>query len=318
MAATNPVSIDGSTVTLTLAEPVAGSLVPVTVGYTAPAANPLRDADNAKNPVTGFTGETVTNNTSGDTTPPSFVSATANGRTVTVTFDEALAESVTPAVNAFQRNVAGSGAFSTGVSISGRTATATFATAARHGQAVTVVYNVPSDAARRLKDLSGNDAPADQHHKPATNVTPPAFSSASVNGAALTVTFDGGLDPGSEPAADAFTVKATRAGTERDVDLAATGAVSISGSAVTLTLAEAVLRIDTVTVAYAAPARRRQASATRTTSSCRCRTSPTPRPRPTTPRRTRRRHAFVSASIERDDDDASPSTRRWTRARDAV
>ena len=59
------------------------------------------------------------------------------------------------------------------------------------------------------------------------------------------------------PAASAFTVKATRGTTERDVALAATGAVDVDGATVTLTLAEAVLpaAVDTaVTVAYAAPA----------------------------------------------------------------
>ena len=43
------------------------------------------------------------------------------------------------------------------------------------------------------------------------------------------------------PAASAFTVKATRGTTERDVALAATGRWRSSGSTVTLTLAEAVL-----------------------------------------------------------------------------
>ena len=90
-----------------------------------------------------------------------------------------------------------------------------------------------------------------------TNNTPPAYSSATVNGDTLTVTFDGALDTSSVPAADAFEVKATRLVTgppvQRDVDLAATGAVAVDGSTVTLTLAEAVLAIDAVTVAYTAP-----------------------------------------------------------------
>ena len=76
--------------TLTLAESVGGSLPAVTVGYAVPAANPLRDEDNANLPVAGFTGKTVTNSTSGDTTPPSVSSAAINGRTVTLTFNEAL------------------------------------------------------------------------------------------------------------------------------------------------------------------------------------------------------------------------------------
>ena len=115
-----------------------------------------------------------------------------------------------------------------------------------------VNYAVVTDPARRLKDLSGNEAPAFLS-RPATNVTPPAFSSATVNGDELTITFEVALDTASVPAGSAFTVKATRSGTERDVDLAATDPVSVSGRKVTLALAEAVLRIDTVTVAYAKP-----------------------------------------------------------------
>ena len=62
-----------------------------------------------------------------------------------------------------------------------------------------------------------------------------------MDGDELTVTFDGALDESAVPAGSAFTVKATRSGTERDVDLAATNPVSVSGSEVTLALAEAVL-----------------------------------------------------------------------------
>ena len=87
----------------------------------------------------------------------------------------------------------------------------------------------------------------------AANNTPPTLIWQNVNEDTLTVTFNGALDTSSVPAADAFEVKATRSGTERDVDLAATGAVAVAGSTVTLTLAEAVTRLDTVTVSYEAP-----------------------------------------------------------------
>ena len=84
-------------------------------------------------------------------------------------------------------------------------------------------------AMRWIRDLAGNDAPLFAGQS-MTNNTPPAYQSASVNGTALTVTFDGGLDTASVPAASAFTVKATRGGTERDVSLAATSPVSISSA----------------------------------------------------------------------------------------
>ena len=257
LADTDPVAVSGSTVVLTLAEAVLPAAVDtaVTVAYTAPATGKLQDADNAKLPVTGFGDtKTVTNDTPADTTAPAFASATANGNTVTITFDEALNESV-PAGSTFTRLIAGGGTFvfSTNVSLSGRTATATFATAVEHEDSVSVAYAVANDENLRIKDLSGNDA-GSFGFQTATNNTPPAFESASVNGSALTVTFDGALDEDAVPAKSAFTVKATRGGTETTVALAHGNAVDVDGAEVTLVLAEAVLPADTVTVAYAAPA----------------------------------------------------------------
>ncbi len=257
LAASGAVDVDGATVVLTLAEAVLPAAVDtaVTVAYAAPATGKLQDSDNEKLAVTGFDDtKTATNATPADTTGPAFVSAQANGTTVTVTFDELLDESVTPAVNRFQRSVGGADTVSSNVSIDGRIVTATFATSVGHGASVTLAYGLATNASERLKDLAGNDAPAFSNQS-VTNVTPPAYQSASVNGDELTITFDGGLDETSVPAASAFTVKATRGGTERDVALAASGAVTVDDATAVLTLAEAVLAIDTtVTVAYAAPA----------------------------------------------------------------
>ena len=74
----------------------------------------------------------------------------------------------------------------------------------------------------------------------------PALSSASVNGAALTLTYGEALDGSSTPATDAFTV--TVAGSGRTVTH-----VSVSGRVVTLTLASAVTDGQEVTVTYTVP-----------------------------------------------------------------
>ena len=74
----------------------------------------------------------------------------------------------------------------------------------------------------------------------------PALSSAAVNGAALTLTYGEALDESSTPATDIFTV--TVAGSGRTVTH-----VSVSGRAVTLTLASAVTAGQEVTVTYTVP-----------------------------------------------------------------
>ncbi len=240
LAATNPVSVSGDEVTLTLAEAVL-RIDTVTVAYAAPATgDKLQDSDNANHPVPDFSAQTATNDTPADTTPPSFVSASINGATMTVVFDEALDESVLPpaAVASMFQIVRGNDFVnpirSSGVSISGDTVTVTLATAVRHiGEcACGASYVGPQDlnSANALKDLSGNLVPQGTFNNNLPNVTPPAFSSAKVNGAALTVTFNGGLDEAAVPAGSAFTVKGTRSGTESTLSLAATNPVSISGS----------------------------------------------------------------------------------------
>ena len=247
------VTISGSTVTAALSAAAAGDET-LTVSYDKPDSGAvLQDSGGAA--LESFANRRAVN--AGDTTAPAFVSASINGTVLTVVFDEALDESVPqhgPLAPFGIQTTTGAGGQS--YSISGNTVTVIFSApgGASHGETVTVDYFSPSPPANRFKDLSGNEL-ASFSGKPATNVTPPAFSSASVDGDTLTVTFDGGLDESSVPAASAFTVKATRSGTERAVALADTTPVSISGSAVTLTLAEAVLPtpVDTVTVAYAAP-----------------------------------------------------------------
>ncbi len=76
----------------------------------------------------------------------------------------------------------------------------------------------------------------------------PSFSSATVDGATLTMLFDADLSPSyTEPTAGEFVVKADGAA----VSLADTGAVSISGDTISLTLAAPVSAGQTVTVSYA-------------------------------------------------------------------
>ena len=97
-------------------------------------------------------------------------------------------------------------------------------------------------------ELAGLTFTGDPNHRVDGNwrpsVDPPAFERATVDGAALTVTFNETLDPSSAPAGDVFTVSGGRTGT---------GTARVSGATVTVTLDSAVLKGETVTVSYERP-----------------------------------------------------------------
>ena len=94
-------------------------------------------------------------------------------------------------------------------------------------------YAVDANAAQATVTVEDDDAA-------------PALAGASVDGAALTLTWDEALDEGSVPDTGAFSV--TVDGAARAVD-----AVAVSGSSATLTLASAVAAGETVTVGYTVP-----------------------------------------------------------------
>ena len=88
----------------------------------------------------------------------------------------------------------------------------------------------------------------------APDTTAPTFSSATVDGTALVITFNETLAPAASLANSAFTVKKTPSGgSEQTASLS--GSPSISGATVTLTLAAAAVHTDTgVKVSYTKPA----------------------------------------------------------------
>ncbi|MYD99218.1 MAG: hypothetical protein F4X98_17780, partial [Gammaproteobacteria bacterium] len=107
-------------------------------------------------------------------------------------------------------------------------------------------YTVGSTSSASVT-VNDNDDPAD--------TAAPTFSSASVNGDELTITFDEALAAAGNLANTAFTVKKTPSGgSEAEVSLSNSTAPSISGSTVVLTLATAVVSTDgSVKVSYDKP-----------------------------------------------------------------
>ena len=83
----------------------------------------------------------------------------------------------------------------------------------------------------------------------------PAVTGATVNGTALTITFEETLGAAANLANTAFTVKKKPAGgSEQTVSLSGSVSPSISGATVTLTLASAVVATDSgVKVSYGKP-----------------------------------------------------------------
>ena len=118
-----------------------------------------------------------------ETTPPSPSSVSVNRATLTVTFDEALAEVQAPASTAFAVTVAGNSRGVSAVAVSGSAVTLTLVTAVSEGDAVTVDYTAPTgESAARLQDLAGNAVAsfsgldAGNDTQAADQLTPPALT----------------------------------------------------------------------------------------------------------------------------------------------
>ncbi|WP_434082435.1 SwmB domain-containing protein [Comamonas antarctica] len=253
--AVNGVAVNGSSVVLTLATPVANGAV-VRLAYTDPSAgndpNAIQDA--AGNDAASL-GPVGVSNTVPDATPPAFVSAvtSADGATLQLSYSEALDAANLPAADAFSVTVNGAAVAVTGVAVDGSKLLLTLATPVTEGAAVSVAYSDPSAAndANAIQDAAGNDAaslPATNVSNIVADVTPPVFVSAatSADGSTLVLSYDGPLDAANPPLPGSFTVNI-------DGAPVVVTAAAVSGSTVVLTLPAPVANGAVVTVAYADP-----------------------------------------------------------------
>ena len=204
-----------------------------------------------------------------DTAAPTFVSATVNGTTLVMTFNEELGAAASLANGAFTVKKGSGGTEQTlsgSPSISGSTVTLTLATAvSATDTAVKVAYTKPTTGtANKVVDTFGNEAATfsdqDVGNLLADSIPPElAATDAAVlaaDGLTLTLTYNEALKESSVPAASAFTVKATPAGgSEAEVALASSGGVTVSGSTVVLKPAVPIAHNDgSVKVRYDKPA----------------------------------------------------------------
>ena len=252
------VAMSGSAVTLTLAT-AASAGDAVTVGYTVPTGqSDARLQDLSGNAAASFSGQAVTNDTAPDQTEePSQteresqeqadIPSSPTGLQVDREDSGQLLASwnapdsgATPTGYTLQwKESGGDWADQNDVTEAGVTGTSHIITGLTDGTEYTVRVIATTDGA--------DSEPSGEVTATPRETTPPELSSASVDGAELTLTFDEALDTGNTPDISNFAV--TVAGGSRGVD-----AVAVSGSAVTLTLVTAVFAGEAVTVDYAAPA----------------------------------------------------------------
>ena len=266
------VTIDGATVTLTLASAVSYPDTGVKVSYTKPASNPLQDTAVTANAVAAFTDEPVTNNTPGGAAPVPvdftasplvappgdpvsrlLIATPSDPGVFTDSDDDSSSVTVTagPTVQSGSR----SDVFHTLSVNGGRLSIQAKSEAALNALRPKLPNPVVTEIGLTIRDSGRNPATAIVRCTTAwTDTTAPAFSSARVDGTTLILTFDEPLAAAASLANDAFAVRKTPAGDrEQMVDL--NGSPALDGSTLTLTLASAVLDRDTgVKVSYARPA----------------------------------------------------------------
>ncbi len=188
-----------------------------------------------------------------DAVRPVFASAetSADGRSVTITFDKTLGEANEPSAAPYRVYVDGEslGALTGDVAVSGAEATLDLPATLTAGQAIQV--ELPANAIYEpVRDLVGN-AVAAFEKQTATNSAGdnagPRLKMAVLDKGVLTLTWDEALDAANPPPLGAFAVSVDGVGATL------TGAPAVSGARLTLTLASAPTAGRRVTVSYTDP-----------------------------------------------------------------
>ncbi|NUG08191.1 type I secretion C-terminal target domain-containing protein [Acinetobacter bereziniae] len=263
IVAVTGVSVNGSTVVLTLGTPVTAGQA-VQVGYTDPTAgnDPNAIQDIAGNDAATLPPTSVSNGSvipGGDTTAPTFVNATVDplGTTLTLNYNEALDPLNPPVAGDFAVTADGQVVAITNVLVVGSSVVLTLGAPVTAGQAVQVGYTDPTagNDPNAIQDIAGNDAatlpPTSVSNGsliPGGDTTAPTFVNATVDplGTTLTLNYNEALDPLNPPVAGDFAVTA-------DGQVVAITNVLVVGSSVVLTLGAPVTAGQAVQVGYTDP-----------------------------------------------------------------
>ena len=126
---------------------------------------------------------------------PALSTATVDGTSLVLTYDEPLDEDSAPAASAYSVTVGSNSAAPSAVAVSGSTVTLTLAKAAASGDTVTLAYTVPSS--NPVQDAVGNDAAAlssqavtNEQRDPVPGVESSGWSHNGLHDAAKDITLD--------------------------------------------------------------------------------------------------------------------------------
>ena len=263
IAGTGTAALSGRTATVTLASAIAhASDEKVTLSYTKPSTNPLRDAHG--NNVANFSGKQLTDyanlghahfvaGMAGCATCPDMPAGYAEPG-----FGDGLIEvHWTPATTGtaaaswtIQHRKSGTTEYTT--------AKSDLASSARNYQIKGLEPGVRYDILMWGKTAAGDGDRAYAANVAAGVTDGPNFASATVDGSLLTVTFDRALNEDSVPDYDRFEVRTRHGGGEgiprcQGECLVPVTGVSISGKTVTLTLAQAIPSHGRTTLKYTRP-----------------------------------------------------------------
>ena len=196
---TGTASIQGSVVTVTLAEAVREDETVVHATYTPSKAgpNPLKDAAGNLAAGSGLGPWDVAHV---DSWGPRLVPGTVSGTSVTLRFDETLDDSSVPAASVFDVTVDGTDVTPGSIAVAGVEITMALPSAA--GASATVKVGFAGTTG--IRDSVGNGARLDSEAYTLTNLAAadpgaPALQSVSADGVTLTLTYDKPLDPLSVP-----------------------------------------------------------------------------------------------------------------------
>ncbi|MCW8176851.1 hypothetical protein D8B25_16185, partial [Verminephrobacter aporrectodeae subsp. tuberculatae] len=265
------VAVDGpgKYILLELANPPVVAGQSVTVAYQDSTSTDNKGIQDIHgNRLTSFSATEVVIGATADTEGPELIttgtaSPKVNGNQLVLSFIDArsLEANNKPANGAFAVLVNGVANAVTNVTVDGqaKTVTLTLTTAVTHGQSVTVAYTDPTgrNDTDAIQDTLGQDAASFaatdvvNNTPAAADTTPPEFSSATVNGNQLVISYTEAntLDPAAL-ARTSFTVSS-----DLSTDLTVTDAVvNATAKTVTLTLNHDVARVETVRVSYTKPA----------------------------------------------------------------